>query len=194
MIPVSRLDGKGTAYIECGVCGSADVTYERSDWTDETAGVNDRKRFLVEVVTCHAGQDCPDQKMDPLWRDAAHRAGVSAKWGAATPKRAEDLELAAAVEHNHDRHRRAHPFRGWRAKVAASLLAGPLDPHEIGARIGLPRSDVGSRANELCKAGWVEKLGRHTGAKKAKTLIYALTPDGRELAVQWANAQDRSAA
>lgn len=194
MIPVTRLDGKGTAYIECGVCGSANVTYRRDDWVDETAGVNDRKRFLVDVVTCRAGQDCPDQKMDPLWRDAAHRAGVAAKWGASTSKPSEDLELAAAVEHNHDRHRRAHPFRGHRARVAVALLSGPLDQYEVEARTGIEHNVVGSRANELIKAGWVVKLGRHKGPKKARTALYALTNDGRDLATQFANQQDRAAA
>ena len=84
-VPITRLGDGAVAYIECGVCGSADVTFDRQDWTDDTAGVNDRKRFLVEVITCHAGQDCPDQKMDPLYRDAERRLPPMGGTSQATP-------------------------------------------------------------------------------------------------------------
>ena len=180
MIPVTRLDDGAVSYIECGHCGTVDVTYERADWVDPNAGPSDRHRYLTEIVTCHAGQGCPEQKLDPLWSAAARRHPPLHDT-APTP-----VSVVSA--------RRKHPITGRRQQVLVALLRGAQDGHEIGEVVGCDHNQVATRAKELETAGYVQRVGKRQGPRTAKVTVYALTVDGRQLATQYANDQQRNAA
>lgn len=171
--------------MRCLTCRSFDVHREEDRFIDEHAGPNDRKQFVISTVVCELGHQ---HKLYDAWDEALTRMRVMDRAHGA------QIDVVLDIVESFSHIRRKFPFRGRRAEVAAALLGGPLDAHQVEARTGIKHNIVGSRANELIKAGWVEKLGKHTGKEAARTLIYGLTPEGREIATQWANAQDRNAA
>jgi len=185
MIPVTRLGDGAVAYVKCGFCGSFDVTYERMDWVDEHAGPNDRRRYLTDVVTCES-EGCPEQKMDPLWRDAESRL----------PELGATVTVVSDIPPSVRTARTRYRLSGRRAQVLVALLrGGAQDGHQIAARVGCDHNQVGTRAKELEAAGYVERVGRRKGPRDgAKVTVYTLTVDGRHAATQMANAQDRNAA